>query len=185
MSGEQAANTTNDTKNEFEGLNWDDVSIVAGELKQIQGVDVKKLLSKELRTVCSRLKVRGVKNATKRVMIERIIDCHGNKEKYANVAKALGASTTRKEPQCAYRLINVLFSDDFAEKFAQLGDVADWVVLYSGKAADDQHFWEDVQKAFAVEDELTDTIYFREDVVFWDMDNIDATKIVPHNWEKL
>ena len=185
MSGEQAASTTNVTKKEFEDLNWDDVSVVEGELKEIQSVDVKKLLSKDLRTVCSRLKIRGVKNATKSVMIERIVEYHGNKEKYANVAKALATSKTRKEPQCTHRLINVLFSDEFAEKFAHLGDVADRVVLDSGKAANDQHFWEDVQKAFAVEDELIDTIHFRDDDVFHDMDDIDATKIVPHDWKKL
>ena len=77
--------------------NKHDVSVVEGELKEIQSVDVKKLLSKDLRTVCSRLKIRGVKNATKSVMIERIVEYHGNKEKYANVAKALATSKTRKD----------------------------------------------------------------------------------------
>ena len=86
--------------------------------------------------MCSRLKVRGAKNATKRVMIERIVE---NKENYANGAIALATSKTRQEPQCAYRLINVLFSDEIAEKFAQLGDVADRVVL--DLAANDQHIW--------------------------------------------
>ena len=82
-------------------------------------------------------------------------------------------------------MINGLFSDDFAEKFAQLGDVADRVVLDSGKSANNQYFWEDVQKAFVVEDALIDTLYFREDDVFRDMDDVDATKIVAHDWKKL
>ena len=73
------------------------VSIIEGELKEIQGVGIKNLLSKDLRKVCSRLKIRGVKNATKSVMIERIMEYHGNKEKYANVLKSLAVSKTRKE----------------------------------------------------------------------------------------
>ena len=65
MNGDQATNTMNDTKKEFEDLNWDNVSVVEGELKEIQGVGVKNLLSKDLHTVCSRPKIRGVKNANK------------------------------------------------------------------------------------------------------------------------
>ena len=117
-------------------------------------------------------------------MIELIIKYHGNKEKYANVLKSLAVSKTRKESQCAYRLMKILFYNEFAANFAQLGNVVDQVVLDLGQATNDQHFWE-VQKAFAVEDEQIDTIYFREDVVFQDMGNIDTTKIVPHDWEKL
>ena len=117
MNGDQATNTMNNNTKEFKDLNWDDVSIVEGELKEIQGVGVKNIYYPK---TFARLKIRDVKNATKGVMIERIIEYNGNKEKYANVSKSLAVSKTRKEPQCAYRLMNVLFSDEFAAKFARL-----------------------------------------------------------------
>jgi len=42
---------------------------------------------------------------------------------------------TRKEPQCPYRLLNILFSDMFSEGLAQLGNVANWFELDAGKAS--------------------------------------------------
>ena len=88
MNGDQATNTMNNNTKEFKDLNWDDVSIVEGELKEIQGVGVNNLLSKDLCMVCSRLKIRGMKNATKGVMIKQIMEYHGNKEKYAIFLKS-------------------------------------------------------------------------------------------------
>jgi len=60
----------------------------------------------------------------------------------------LESSPTRKEPQCPFRLLNILFSDRFAEGFSQLGNVASHSKLDTGKAANNQLFWEGVQEAF-------------------------------------
>jgi hypothetical protein len=57
-------------------------------------------------------------------------------------------NTTRKEAQCSFRLINVLFSDDFAGGLATLGDVANRELLDSGRAANDEHFWVRVRAAY-------------------------------------
>jgi len=62
--------------------------------------------------------------------------------------------------------MDILFSDRFAEGFAQLGNVADRVTLDAGKGSNNQLFWEGVQEAFEGEDEAYNNIRFAEDEVF-------------------
>ena len=65
---------------------------------------------------------------------------------------------TRKEPQCVYRLLNILFLDAFAEGLAQLGNVAACTELDLGKAGSNQLFWEGIHEAFAGQDEAHDNL---------------------------
>ena len=92
---------------------------------------------------------------------------------------------TRKEPQCVYRLLNILFSDAFAEGFAQLGNVAARTELDAGKAGNNQLFWEGVQEAFSGQDEAHDNLHFADDEVLGAVHYVDFKKIVPHDWKKL
>ena len=92
---------------------------------------------------------------------------------------------TRKEPQCVYRLLNILFSDAFAEGFAQLGNVAACAELDLGKAGNYQLFWEGVQETFAGKDEAHDNLHFADDEVSGAVHCINFKKIVPHDWNKL
>ena len=77
------------------------------------------------------------------------------KERYSKLALSSSAiiAATRKEPQCPYRLMNILFSDRFAESFAQFGNVVDdgnptinyflgWSAKFKGQdeAYDNVHF---------------------------------------------
>ena len=83
--------------------------------------------SKQLRTICSRLAVRGVKNAKKSIMVEHIVRWHNNKKNYdaALLNRDTQANnTTRKTSHCAFRLMNVLFSHAIAGNFATIGDVS-------------------------------------------------------------
>jgi hypothetical protein len=48
--------------------------------------------------------------------------------------------------------MNILFSDEFANDFSNLGRPADRPTLDGGKAGKDQHFWEKVQKAVVDKD---------------------------------
>ena len=128
---------------------------------------------------------QGYEKCEKKDMIQSIIAIHGNKEKYQMIGRIYTESKTRKEPQCPYRLMNILFSDEFSEQFAQIGNVVDRFILDSGKAGNDEHFWEGVQKAVVTQDESYDKIFFKEDDVFCGLDYIDASKIVQHDWKKL
>ena len=138
-------------QNAFDDVKWDDI-LINGEKLIIQGKSDSTLLSKDLRRICSGLKTKKVKNATKQVMIKKIIDTHSNREKYNNLHKEICSKVmkTRMEPQCSYRLMNIIFSDKLAGKLATLGDVANQNVLDIGKAANDEFFWEEVWQVFDV-----------------------------------
>jgi len=133
----------------FDQLTWDDVVIGNGVLKSIREFPINELKHKDLRTVCSRLKIKGVKNTSNESMIEKIVSVYMLKEQYSRLNEDAEPflTPTRKEPQCPYRLLNVLFSDVFCEGLAQLGNVADQFKLDTSKASNNQLFWEGVQEA--------------------------------------
>ena len=150
----------------FDQLTWDDVLIEDGVLKSIREFPINELKHKELHTVCSRLKIKGVKNTSKESMIEKVVSVYRLKEWYGRLNDDSDPfrTPTRKEPQCPYRLLNVLFSDMFCEGLAQLGNVADWFNLDTGKASNNQLFWEGVQEAFTSPSELIDNLHFNNEV---------------------
>jgi hypothetical protein len=60
-----------------------------------------------------------------------------------------GSTSTRKGPNCAFHLINVLLSDQFRELFGNLYAPQDCDLLESGlPLRDDEYFWTDVQAAY-------------------------------------
>mmetsp|Transcript_32321 Transcript_32321/g.49417 ORF Transcript_32321/g.49417 Transcript_32321/m.49417 type:complete len:152 (+) Transcript_32321:171-626(+) len=133
----------------FADVKWEDVCTSEGNLI-VKGFKGSGLKSKDLRKICSRLKIEDVKNATKETMVGRIINMHGNQEKYECLRKEVKGEATkpRKEAQCSYRLLNIMFSNEFAGKVAVLGDVATRNLLDTGKAGKDEHCWEEVHEAF-------------------------------------
>ena len=173
--------------NKFLDITWDDLTIVDDELKAVKDVDVQSLKYKDLRMICTQLKIRGAKSSTKEQMIKKLVSIRQIKSRYAKVPEAADVTdpATRKEPQCIYRLLNILFSDAFAEGFAQLGNVAARTELDGGKAANNQLFWEGVQEAFSGQDDAYDNLHFADDEVLEAVLDIDFKKIVPHDWKKL
>ena len=127
-------------------------------------------------------------------MIQKITDAHVLRQKYDELEmnddsesskKGNESNKTRKEPQCTFRLVNILFSDAFAEKLSTLGNVAPRNILDTGKAAKDQYFWEEVQQAFCTPNVEYDFVGFQDDPVFAFMCDVDPSKIVQHDWQKL
>ena len=159
----------------------------AGNAIGVSGVLWGRFQSKQLRTICSRLAIRGVKNAKKSVMVEHIVRWHNNKKNY--VAAQSKANATRKTSHCAFRLMNVLFSDAFAGDFATIGDVSTRESLDSGKAGNEQAFWEKVEVAFGSACEPNDAfdqLHFTDDdaAFFGSVGHINPAIIVPHTWKK-
>ena len=150
------------------------------------GSPFKDFSSKQLRTVCSRLKLKGVKNVTKIDMLQRLVEHHNNWKNYYQLQnQKRGDSTSpRKQVQCSFCLLNILFSDQFAPLFASLGDVATRQILDSGKAANDEHFWVGVQQAFVTPHPEYDQLFFDDDEILAAND-INPGNIVEHNWKKL
>ena len=60
-------------------ITWADVVIEQDELKSIQEFSVKDLKHKDLCTVCSLLKIKGVKNTSKESMLEKIVSVNNLK----------------------------------------------------------------------------------------------------------
>jgi hypothetical protein len=177
--GSEAAN--------LEGEQWSDVGKDNDGLICISGMPLEDLSSRQLRTLCSRLGVKGVKNAKKCKMIEMVTGIYRNKAAYKDLQIAVPstANVPRKQIQCSFRLLNILFSDDFAERFGSIGNVADRALLDSGKAGSDEYFWEAVQLAFLTPKPEYDIMLFMEDDVFSCREDIDPSKIISHNWKKL
>jgi cell division protein FtsB len=93
-------------------------------------------------------------------------------------------TTTRKEVQCPYRLLNILFSDDFAEEFGSLGNAPNRSDIDSGDVAYEVGFWKKVANAFP-ENKLDYNLFnFNDDYVFIN-ENIQVGKVVIHDWKKL
>ena len=122
---------------ELESVQWTDfVEDEHGKAIGVCGIEWKEFSSKQLRTICSRLSVKGVKNFKKTDMVERLVSFYENKQAYNKLQKR--DRTTNKPPrqqaQCSFRLMNILFSDKFVGDFANLGNVASRSILDTGKA---------------------------------------------------
>jgi hypothetical protein len=175
-----------------------------GNALGVFGTTWDKLPVKQVRTICSKFGVKGVKNVKKSAMIDVLAKWCANRKVYDDYRIKLGmdnddakqderSSTTaapRKGNQCAFRLMNLLFSDAFAGEFALLGNVATRETLDTGKAGNDQIFWERVQAAFVDGTKPNadyDCLQFTdEDEVFAEQEHhIDPSVIVQHDWKRL
>jgi hypothetical protein len=95
--------------------------------------------SRQLRMICVRFGIKGYKNKEKAQTIEIIERWCKAKKVYKSMQEGNSLiREPRKEVQCAFRLINILFSDEFAT----IGNVANREILDSGKAGNEMHFVE-------------------------------------------
>ena len=146
---------------DFENLTMDDVDENNDAFVGVKGVTWDRFSAKQLRRICSVFGVRGYKNANKSETIEIVKRWLFNKKVYRtamNQYKQEATSTSgppRKEVQCGFRLMNILFSDVFASDFATIGNIATREDLDSGKAANDMYFWERVRDAFVTPDDTS------------------------------
>jgi hypothetical protein len=137
----------------------------------------------DLRKICGRLGIKNYKREKKNGMEIMIAN-------WCNNLKHLGPTTgclkTKKEIQCPFRLMNILFSNAFADEFATIGNVASRESLDTGKAANNQGFWERVQFDFIRPNYLYDHLLFTDDdKILGNNKNIKCGLIIPHNWRKL
>ena len=173
---------------ELETIQWTDFLLDdKGKVIGVSGVEWKNFSSKQLRTICSRLALKGVKNVKKSDMVERLVACYENKQAYHKLQgrERKKDKAPRQQIHCSFRLINVLFSDKFAGDFANLGNVASRAVLDSGKAQNDQLFWEKVHLEFIKTSKDYNTLQFQEDGILSQQLHIDPSTIVAHDWKKL
>ncbi len=173
---------------DLSNIQWDDVLVdIDGKATGALGVRWDEFSSKQLRTICSRLGIKEVKNAKKSDMVERLVELYNNKKAYSTLQRREGIidNPQQKQVQCVFCLMNVLFSDEFATDFAHIGNIADRQVLDSGKASNDEHFWTKVQLAFIEPDDNYDKMRILDDDILADQIHINPSGIVLHDWEKL
>ncbi|KAG6599775.1 uncharacterized protein IUM83_13166 [Phytophthora cinnamomi] len=87
---------------------------------------------KQLRFLCKKLGVHCYKNKTKAAMVDLIIQRKINETSYDALfeKKKTRSDPPLKQKQCPFRLLNVLFSDEFAGRLASLGDVNPAIIVY-------------------------------------------------------
>jgi len=107
-----------DANKVFDDITWADVVIEQDELKSTWEFPIKELKHKDLRAVCSQLKIKGVKNASRDTMLKKIVSVYKLKERYGKLKDDTEIIITppRKDPQCPHKLLNILFSDRFCQK---------------------------------------------------------------------
>jgi hypothetical protein len=152
---------------------------------------------KQLRTICSRLAIKGYKNIKKSEMVDKIVAAYRSRQVYnkitrqQNVGNDNNVSTStapkpQKEVQCSFQVINILFSDTFAADFATLGNIAGRNLLDSRRAGNDEIFWVGVHRLFVQPDPMDyDNLRFLDNDVVAGQDHIYPGKIVQHDWKKL
>lgn len=184
------------SKLNFQEAQWTDIhEDDDGNAAGVFGVSWDEFSSKQLRAICSKLIIKNVRNAKKPEMIEKIVKTYKNRKAYSALlldadskqpaAEREKTATARKQIQCPFRLMNILFSDEFVEDFASLGNVANRQILDSGKAGNQQYFWERIAAAFTEPEETYGILRFVDDEVLAAHSHIDPSKIVPHEWKKL
>ena len=85
-------------------------------------------------------------NLKKQEFINAISKAYINKDLYKTGGGSNAAA--RKQRQCPYRIINILFSDEFAGDFGLVGNSATRAELGSGDACNNRGFWVRIQAAF-------------------------------------
>ena len=103
-------------------VEWSDVEIINDHLF-IKDIGASNLLSKDIHQICSLLKVKGVKNMSKDVMLSKLKDSFSNRKKNALISMEVNSfvQRTMKEPQCTFSLLNILFTDELYTLFVSRG----------------------------------------------------------------
>ncbi len=206
----------NDTR-PFEYVKWSDVGVDKdGNLTTICGVHFELLTYKDLRTICSRLQIKNVKNARKEKMRLALQQSCLNKDTTTTTNTTTNTTyneedghqpvMNRTQIQCPYRLLNILFADEFASRLSQLSY---FTTTSSHQVSEEEEkeiqFWKDVQCAYQRKlDRNFDTFHFwKDDAHFtthhhhYCYDNasqrhdnngkmmIDPSKALPHDWTTL
>jgi hypothetical protein len=153
-----------------------------GNIIGIFGMKWGSIKMKDYRKMCARQGIKGYKSENKLGMIRVIRTWCENLKEFGPV---VDGGISRQGAQCAFRLMNILFSDLFANEFSSIGNTASREALDSGKAANDIDFWQRVQQQFMRRNEKFDCLIFIDDPVFKNKQHIDFDEIIPHSWKKL
>ena len=100
-------------------------------------------------------------------------------------------SVLRRTKDSPFRLLNILFSDNFAKDFGSIGNIASRAGLDDGTVAYNRGFWMKVEKAFigggggsgSAKEEF-DPLFFEDDPHIGNC-GFNPSQKIPHSWKKL
>lgn len=180
------------TKINLQECSWSDINEDEdGNAAGVLGLQWEELSVKQLRILCAAFRIKGIRNSKKPEIIDKIMRTFQIRKAYNKLQSQQDRKppaedrVSRRQIQCPFRLLNIIFSDEFVEDFADLGNIANRQILDSGKAGNQQHFWERVAVAFSEEKESYGVLRFMDDEVLAANCHIDPSKIVVHDWSKL
>jgi hypothetical protein len=150
----------------------------------ISGRPISTIKHAELRSICAKLSVPAYKNKKKEDMAHLIAPKKQNEAIYDSVQSGPSSDiVSDKEIQCSFRLLNILFSDKVAENFASLGNPLTKQAL-DAPVSRDILFWQSVQHRF-VDDSIAGIGRLQFSHPQLNMQNIDPSKIMHHDWRAL
>ena len=164
-------------------VTWGDLTTDnTGKIVTISGCDVSAIKVPQLRLICGTLKVGGYRSAKKNNILEMLATYMKTKQVYEHTQQ--GSATTRKTINCNFRLLNLLFSDKFAEDYSHIGDAPTRADL-DGPAgtATCKLFWTRVQESYVDDVDKYNEVMFEE--YFFSKYSINPSVIVQHDWKKL
>ena len=177
------------TKQQLKGLTWDDFDIDSHKNPVgVFGIPFMIFTFKQICAIGLDFKIPWAHNSKKAgwYTIAGLVVAYKNREIYSELdvdAEGKKKKADKRQIQCPYWLINILFSGEFVDEFACIGNVVDRSELISGKAPNNQQFWERVQVAFA-DNSSYGRLHFIDNPMFVDS-GIDPSSVVPHDWKKL
>jgi hypothetical protein len=173
-------------------VSWEDIvggdrpSIKQGDkgamvksIATICGFDAMSFNMEQLRGICSSLKLTGYRSKPKAELL-RIITVGKMHQSFYKSSKEPNMNSEAKAPaktkNCAFQLIKILFCDEMAAKFANIGRRKVKGILDSSLAA-----WQEVAKKYQESNESYDELAF--DVALFD--GVDPSVKLEYNWSKL
>lgn len=189
---------------EFEGTTLEDVELwpalqdESPKVLRVRGFYPKQINQECWRTICIALDIRGYKNKKKDWVFDAIAAKKKNSAAYVRMYNSetedqvqFGSefddinptvqSVSRKTKNCTFRLLNVLFSDEFVERFSHLGDQPTKDDLTAGLQAGEL-FWRDVCTSFVDEDRYGELLFSHPT---YNESKIDpSSNVQPHDWKK-
>lgn len=166
-------------------ITWDDVVLDdTGAVATICAQPISSYNYKQLRSIASNLKVKGVKNASKATILSVLANYKTNKEVY-NLEHGTNDSN-RKTIHCPFCLLNILFSDDYADLFSTLGDKPTRLELdEGGNVGNNEKFWKSVANDFVDDNNNNNYNLLLFNNPALEGKGINPSKIVRHDWTKL
>lgn len=143
-----------DIETEDETITIHGKDVTRQKIVTIEGVKVNKVTTKNLRKICSPLSVSGYKNKNKNEVLMLIAQQNHTVAGHGQIyggdcedATISDESTTRRELQCTFLLLQIMFSDNFSHRLIGLATIRKRLEL-NGRVSVEDKFWSHIQAAF-------------------------------------